>query len=440
MCRSMTTSSRTSMSLTARTGPWSTRATWGIGLFLSWPRATSRRSLAELSVRHALLRLRTTCPCVFVARVAGGCGYDRCEVKQAGNSERSSPKPQPKTTMGGEDKKRQERQRIIVNRSQRTPRTIVKQSRGRCRLRLQESFPIDSSARVLDNIVVTHPESRYRMRPWDPMPNSTRPARTSLSMTPTSRMSVKMRMVTFVNPWERSSWKLLIAMPKVDCLEDGTWSCTSCKGIEGTRTKFLCKIMKYFIQTGFTPQFIINKLTEIADADDDSQADVRREVTNFIRKIIAGAFGVKTYDYVRANPPQRDDHLHRSSLTYVRSGRQGKNTWGDADSQQDWPWDANRLRKDLGKQVEIFQAERNTVGEHPVAWPFWSRHRQRPRVRAIENDTDLYGYGTSISSGQPSYPQPSGKQAQEIWEKDESSWRPTERGMRAGVLRLWDFE
>jgi len=61
--------------------------------------------------------------------------------------------------------------------------------------------------------------------------------------------------------------------------------------------------MKYFIQTGFTPQFIINKLTEIADADDDSQADVRREVTNFIRKIIAGAFGVKTYDYVRVNPP-----------------------------------------------------------------------------------------------------------------------------------------
>ena len=141
---------------------------------------------------------------MFVARGAGGCGYmTDARSSKPGTQKEARPsrlKPQPKTTMGGEDKKRQERQMIIVKRRQRTPRTIVKQRRGRCRLRLQEPFPIDSSARVLDNIVVTHPKSRYRMRPWDPMPNSTRPARTSLSMTPTSRMSVKMSMVTFVNP------------------------------------------------------------------------------------------------------------------------------------------------------------------------------------------------------------------------------------------------
>jgi hypothetical protein len=59
--------------------------------------------------------------------------------------------------------------------------------------------------------------------------------------------------------------------------------------------------MKYFIQTGFTPQFIIHTLTD--DAGDESKADVRREVTNFIGKIIAGALAV------RVNPPQREDHL-----------------------------------------------------------------------------------------------------------------------------------
>ena len=53
-----------------------------------------------------------------------------------------------------------------------------------------------------------------------------------------------------------------------------------------------------------------DKLTEVADASEEERADVRREVTNFIRKIIAGAFDAKTYDYFRASPPQREDHRH----------------------------------------------------------------------------------------------------------------------------------
>lgn len=34
------------------------------------------------------------------------------------------------------------------------------------------------------------------------------------------------------------------------------------RGIEGT--KFLCKIMKYLVQTGVTPQFVSNKFTDVA--------------------------------------------------------------------------------------------------------------------------------------------------------------------------------
>lgn len=48
----------------------------------------------------------------------------------------------------------------------------------------------------------------------------------------------------------------------------------------------------------------------MADADDDNKAELRREVTDFIRKIIAGTFNVRSYDYFRVAPPQRDDHFH----------------------------------------------------------------------------------------------------------------------------------
>ena len=136
------------------------------------------------------------------------------------------------------------------------------------------------------------------------MSTSPRTARTSLSMTP---RSVRMSRVTFVNPRGRNTWKRLIDMPKVDCLEIATME-MYIMVVEGA--KFLCRIMKYLVQTGITPQFIINKLTDVADAEDEDKAEVRRKVTDFIRKIIAGAFAVRTCDYFRVAPPQRDDYLH----------------------------------------------------------------------------------------------------------------------------------
>ena len=80
------------------------------------------------------------------------------------------------------------------------------------------------------------------------------------------------------------------------------------KGVPGI--KILSKLMKYLVQTGVTPQFISNKLSDVADAVDDKKAEVRREVTDFVRKIIAGAFAIRSYDYFRLNPPQREDNLH----------------------------------------------------------------------------------------------------------------------------------
>jgi hypothetical protein len=70
------------------------------------------------------------------------------------------------------------------------------------------------------------------------------------------------------------------------------------RGVKGF--KFLRKLMRYLVQTGVTPQFIGDKLKDAADADDENQAGVRREVTDFVRKI-AGAFAIRSYDYFRVS-------------------------------------------------------------------------------------------------------------------------------------------
>eukprot|EP00435_Cladocopium_sp_Y103_P006258 s7156_g2.t1 len=73
--------------------------------------------------------------------------------------------------------------------------------------------------------------------------------------------------------------------------------------------------MKYIIQVGITPEFIAKKLTDIADADEEDRPDIRREVTNFIRKMISGAFAVRSYDYFRVTPPNREDHIHMDPVS-----------------------------------------------------------------------------------------------------------------------------
>ena len=83
---------------------------------------------------------------------------------------------------------------------------------------------------------------------------------------------------------------------------------TYLKGVNGIRV--LCKIMKYLVQIGITPQLIYAKVADNMDEDDERQAEARRESSDFVRKIISGAFAVRSYDYFRVTPPQRDDHVH----------------------------------------------------------------------------------------------------------------------------------
>ena len=83
---------------------------------------------------------------------------------------------------------------------------------------------------------------------------------------------------------------------------------TYLKGVNGIRV--LCKIMKYLVQIGITPQLIFSKVADNTDEDDERQAEARRESSDFVRKIISGAFAVRSYDYFRATPPRRDDHVH----------------------------------------------------------------------------------------------------------------------------------
>ena len=80
------------------------------------------------------------------------------------------------------------------------------------------------------------------------------------------------------------------------------------KGVNGI--KVLCKIMKYLVQTGITPQLIYSKIADVTNDDEERQQEIRREASDFIRKIISGAFAVRSYDYFRVTPPQRNDHIH----------------------------------------------------------------------------------------------------------------------------------
>ena len=75
--------------------------------------------------------------------------------------------------------------------------------------------------------------------------------------------------------------------------------------------------MKYLLRTGATPQLINAKVIDAVGVDDERKTEVRREATDFVRKIIAGTFAVRSYDYFRVNPPKRDDHVHLNPVELV---------------------------------------------------------------------------------------------------------------------------
>ena len=90
---------------------------------------------------------------------------------------------------------------------------------------------------------------------------------------------------------------------------------TYLKGVNGIRV--LCKIMKYLVQISITPQLINSKASDILDEDEERQIEARREASEFVRKILSGAFAVRSYDYFRVEPPRREDHIHLDPIELV---------------------------------------------------------------------------------------------------------------------------
>eukprot|EP00435_Cladocopium_sp_Y103_P057086 s618_g19.t1 len=179
--------------------------------------------------------------------------------------------------------------------------------------------PVDSTARVIDLMIVTHIKARYRMF-FVYMVNA--PAKTYVELVNNSgNLPEYDTYIPYVGDDEHGELreptteehKAAFQKNAKNSLLGGRDIEMYLRGIEGN--KIFCKIMKYLIQTGITPEFIAKKLSDVADADDEDKPDIRREVTNFVRKMIAGAFAVKSYDYFRVTHPNREDHIHMDPVS-----------------------------------------------------------------------------------------------------------------------------
>ena len=136
---------------------------------------------------------------------------------------------------------------------------------------------------------------------------------------------------------------------------------TYVKGVNGIRV--LCKIMKYLIQIGITPQLIFSKVADNTDEDDERQAEARRESSDFVRKIISGAFAVRSYDYFRVTPPRRDDHVHIDPVeTSMCSDGKMQNIYHPRDAQQDRPGATSATTQSMARKAQSRTTERSTDG------------------------------------------------------------------------------
>ena len=178
----------------------------------------------------------------------------------------------------------------------------------------QNEDAIDSTARAIDGMILTYLKDRYR------------PYHLWTSMAPAQQYYDHVRRVKLVPeydgyiPYVGETEKGELKEPTEEELvasfnanakngKLGGRELEVClKGVNGIRV--LCKIMKYLVQIGITPQLIFSKVADITDENEERQQEVRREASDFVRKIISGAFAVRSYDYFRVTPPQRDDHVH----------------------------------------------------------------------------------------------------------------------------------
>ena len=185
----------------------------------------------------------------------------------------------------------------------------------------QNEDAIDSTARVIDGMILTYLKDRYKLyNVWT-------------SMAPAQQYYdhvKKMKLVPEFDgyiPYVGEHPNGELKEPTVEQLEEsfranakngkigGRELEVYMKGVNGVRV--LCKIMKYLVQTGITPQLIYSKVADVTDEDEERKQEVRWEASDFVRKIISGAFAARSYDYFRVTPPQRDDHVHIDPVELV---------------------------------------------------------------------------------------------------------------------------
>ena len=178
----------------------------------------------------------------------------------------------------------------------------------------QNEDAIDSTARAIDNMILSYLKDRYRpYHLW----TSTAPAQQyydhvkRVKLLPEYDGYIPYVGETAEGELKEPTEQELIASFNANAKSGklgGRDLEVYLKGVNGIRV--LCKIMKYLVQIGITPQLVFSKTADITDEDEERQLEVRREASDFVRKIISGAFAVRSYDYFRVTPPQRDDHIH----------------------------------------------------------------------------------------------------------------------------------
>ena len=185
----------------------------------------------------------------------------------------------------------------------------------------QNEDAIDSTARVIDGMILTYLKDRYKLYSvWTSMA----PAQQYYDHVKKTKLVPEFDgYIPYVGEHPNGELK----EPTVEQLEEsfrvnakngkigGRELEVYMKGVNGVRV--LCKIMKYLVQTGVTPQLIYSKVVDVTDEDEERKQEVRREASDFVRKIISGAFAARSYDYFRVTPPQRDDHVHIDPVELV---------------------------------------------------------------------------------------------------------------------------
>ena len=78
--------------------------------------------------------------------------------------------------------------------------------------------------------------------------------------------------------------------------------------------------------TGVTPQLINTKVIDAVGVDDERKIEVRREATDFVRKIIAGTFAVRSSKEVGKQYFRVTNDFYLMQLTMMKGGRSQNNT------------------------------------------------------------------------------------------------------------------